>query len=302
MKRTIFIVVMASLYAVNAYADQKQTPVATDKQIFKAEEHIGVPFPTKKAAIDTAVKAWEQGNPAKPIIGQGGIVLYPYGQATPTLVCSPLRVCLLELQRGEVLDSAVVGNSVQWQIKPTYSGEGATERPIIAIKPTQTGLQTNLAVTTNRRTYYLNLVSRNTGMIPMAGFYYPEDMVMQWRKQKAATADAEQAKAQRTVADLPNFSVEAMDFDYHIRGHAYFRPLQVFSVEGKTYIKMPPKVQYRQAPILLLQGRNGNTRIVNYQYIHRQWIIIDSLFHKADLVIGKGSDQVKVEVVHEGHF
>lgn len=302
MKRTIFLFALAGLYGVNAYADNTPTPPPTDKQIFKAEENIGIPFPTKQAAINTAVKAWQEGNPAKPIIGQGGIVLYPYGQATPTLVCSPLRVCLLELQKGEQLDSAVVGNSVQWQIKATYSGEGAIERPIIAIKPTQNGLHTNLAITTNRRTYYLNLVSRETGMIPMAGFYYPEQMVIQWRKQKQAASEAEKAKAERTIADLPSFSVEAMDFDYKIRGQAYFRPLQVFSVEGKTYIKMPAQTQYRQAPILLIQGQNGNTRIVNYQYIHRQWIIVDSLFHKADLVIGKGSDQVKVQVVHEGHF
>jgi type IV secretion system protein VirB9 len=290
------------LMAGIAHAADKQQPPVTDTEIYHAEANIGTPFPTRKAAVNAAVRAWEQGNPATPIMGQGGIMLYPYGQATPTLVCSPLRVCLVELQRGEVLESAVVGNSVQWQVKPTYSGAGASERPIVAIKPTQTGLETNLAITTNRRVYYINLKSADTGMIPMIGFYYPAEMVQTWQSEAQAKAKAKVETAERTVADLPSFSVEAMDFDYRIRGDAYFRPTQVFSVEGKTYIKMPPGVQYRQAPILLVQEPNGNTRIVNYQYIHRQWIIVDSLFHKANLVIGKGGDQVKVTVTHEGHF
>jgi type IV secretion system protein VirB9 len=273
---------------------------ANDAAEYHAIQQVGTPFHNRHVAINAAVAAWQRGAALQPIVGQGGILLYPYGQSTPTLVCSPLRVCVLELQRGEVIRNVTSGNTVQFIAQPAYEGSGANTRPIIVIKPTQLGINTNMAITTNRRTYYVNLEARDVGMIPRAGFYYPNQLVQTWHKSAAAEIQKTAEKKARTVADLPVFSVDAMNFDYRVKGHAYFRPTQVFSVEGKTYLKMPKDVQFRQAPILLLQGKNGNTRIVNYQYIHRQWIIVDSLFQKAILVIGKGDNQVKVKIDHEG--
>jgi type IV secretion system protein TrbG len=53
-------------------------------------------------------------------------------------------------------------------------------------------------------------------------------------------------------------AVEKVNFDYTIRGgHEHIRPLRVFDDGAKTYIQMPSELQYREAPVLLVVGKDG---------------------------------------------
>ena len=45
-------------------------------------------FKTKHAAIAAAVQAWSNGEGIKPIVGQNGELLWPYGQGVPKVTCS----------------------------------------------------------------------------------------------------------------------------------------------------------------------------------------------------------------------
>ncbi len=97
---------------------------------------------------------------AGPIAGPDGVLRYPFGERTPpTLRCKPLFVCDLVLEPGETIVNVAVGDSVRWLIAPASSGGGDGATPHVLVKPTEAGLRTNLIVTTNRRTYYLTLVS-----------------------------------------------------------------------------------------------------------------------------------------------
>ena len=61
---------------------------------------------TDVALTATAIEAvrvsekWRTENNA-PAAGPDGRVLYSFGAGLPTVVCAPLRVCIIELQAGE---------------------------------------------------------------------------------------------------------------------------------------------------------------------------------------------------------
>ena len=43
-----------------------------------------------------------------PVVRRPGFVLWPFGESNPVLYCKPLRVCDIELQSGEVVNSGHV--------------------------------------------------------------------------------------------------------------------------------------------------------------------------------------------------
>jgi type IV secretory pathway VirB9-like protein len=92
----------------------------------------------------------------QPAVGRDGRVLYSYGSGLPTVVCAPLRVCMIELQSGEKLvGEPQIGDSVRWNLSPALYGSGASSTSVIVIKPQGPGFDTNLLITTDRRAYYL---------------------------------------------------------------------------------------------------------------------------------------------------
>ncbi|MEB0233423.1 TrbG/VirB9 family P-type conjugative transfer protein, partial [Undibacterium sp. 10I3] len=72
---------------------------------------------------------------------------------------SPGRVTVIALQQGEELVTVSAGDTVRWIVGDTASGAGTSLRVNILVKPTRIGLKTNLVITTNRRTYLLELSS-----------------------------------------------------------------------------------------------------------------------------------------------
>lgn len=55
------------------------------------------------------------------------------------------------------LQSVSAGDTVRWMIGDTKSGSGTSEKIHILVKPTEADLKTNLVITTDCRTYYLEL-------------------------------------------------------------------------------------------------------------------------------------------------
>ncbi|WP_454557376.1 TrbG/VirB9 family P-type conjugative transfer protein [Paracoccus kondratievae] len=63
------------------------------------------------------------------------------------------------VQPGEELVTVAAGNTVRWIVSDTFSGAGDELRVNVQVKPVRSGLKTNLIITTNRRTYLLELTS-----------------------------------------------------------------------------------------------------------------------------------------------
>ena len=183
--------------------------------------------------------------------GKDGRVLYTYGTGLATVVCAPLRICIVELEPGEkITGEPQIGDSVRWIISPATSGRGSQETPMVVIKPKQAGLDTTLLITTDRRAYYLRLVSKTDDFLARVAFAYPEDEVRRW---KAHLAEQEQRQREELSVSriAPVESIDSLYFDYRIiGGDVNMRPVRVVDDGRKTYIQMTPNAAAREAPVL----------------------------------------------------
>jgi P-type conjugative transfer protein TrbG len=264
--------------------------------------HPKTDVPLTETALE-AVRVSErwQGETNAPSPGPDGRVIYSYGAGLPTIVCAPLRVCMIELQAGErVVGEPHIGDSVRWNISPAMYGAGGQSTAVIILKPQTPGLDTNLLITTDRRAYYLRLISKPEEYVARVAFAYPEDDNRKWQEQ---LADQQMlAKQEKHAAEVPPaiVAVEKVNFDYTIRGgQEHIRPLRVFDDGAKTYIQMPSELQYREAPVLLVVGADGKEEMTNYR-VKDQTYIVDRLFDRANLVLGSGKKVQKVEI-SRGH-
>jgi len=251
---------------------------------------------------------WESGV-AIPTPGADGRVVYIFGQGMPVMVCAPLRVCAIELQAGEHLQSQPqIGDSRRWEITPVLSGSGLDETPLLIVKPIETGLETDLIISTDRRTYVFRLVSDPARFVSRLAFQYPGEDSAKWAafqaRQDAAKHDAEaiaeQAREKDNRAGVVPMADNALDnlyFDYKLNGDAAYRPQQVFDDGQHTYLIYPNDGRFRELPTLLIQV-NGKSELVNFRVDGSRYIV-DRLFDKAILVVGVGKKQTRVTITRE---
>jgi P-type conjugative transfer protein TrbG len=98
---------------------------------------------------------------SQPAVGADGRVRYSSGAGLPTVVCAPLRVCTIELQCGEKLvGEPHIGDSVRWILSPAMLGTGDLATAANCFQAAAPRLDTDLLITTDRRAYYLRLLSK----------------------------------------------------------------------------------------------------------------------------------------------
>ena len=259
------------------------------------------------AAVNAAEVShqWETGV-ATPTPGADGRVVYIFGQGMPVMVCAPLRVCAIELQAGEHLESQPqIGDSRRWEITPVLSGSGFEETPLLIVKPIEAGLETDLIVPTDRRTYVFRLISDPARFVSRLAFQYPGEDAAKWAafqaRQDAAKRDAEtvaeQAREKDKRAGVVPMAENALDnlyFDYKLDGDAAYRPQQVFDDGQHTYLIYPNDGRFRELPTMLIVS-NGKSELVNFR-VEGSRYIVDRLFDKAILVVGVGKKQTRVTI------
>lgn len=219
--------------------------------------------------------------------GADGKVIFLYGEVQPSVVCSPLQVCDLELEGGEVVRDVLVGDAVRWKVEPATSGATGGQAIHLIVKPTEPGLVTSMVVTTSRRTYHIQLKSHATQYMARVGFDYPEDV-------SSRLADVN-ARIETGGAGVP---AEQLNFSYSVSGSAGWRPTQVYSDGTKTYIQFPESVASRDAPVLFVVS-GGQNRIVNYR-MKSNMMIVDYAVDRAILVSGVGWSQEKITIQRGG--
>jgi len=252
-----------------------------------------------------ASRLWETGV-AMPTPGADGRVVYIFGQGMPVMVCAPLRVCAIELETGEHLESQPqIGDGRRWEITPVLSGSGLEETPLLIVKPIESGLETDLIVPTDRRTYIVRLISDPTRFVSRLAFQYPGEDRTKWAafeaRQDAQKRDAEELAAQAREQDkragvvpLADNALDNLYFDYKLSGDAAYRPQQVFDDGQHTYLIYPNDGRFRELPTLLMMV-NGKSELVNFRVDGTRYIV-DRLFDKAILVVGVGKKQTRVTI------
>jgi P-type conjugative transfer protein TrbG len=238
---------------------------------------------------------------ASPGEGANGSVNYMFGASIPSVVCSPLYVCDISLQPGEVVNDIESGDSVRWLIAPSVVGSGATAQTIVSVKPTDAGLRTNLVIATTRRLYDITLVSNTYSHTDDISFTYPEDVQAQWQ---AYQQQALQYYVDTTMTN--GTSLASLDFDYSLSGsNPSWHPLRVYSDGIKTYIQFPRSVLSGDSPTLVALDHDGSwfssptKEIVNYR-VEGDTYVVDRVLDRAALISGVGGSQDEIEITHRG--
>ena len=233
-----------------------------------------------------------------PVEGKDGRVLYTYGAGLPTIVCAPLRVCVLELQAGEKLvGEPHIGDSVRWIISPATSGKDDLAIPMIVIKPKAPGLDTDLLVTTDRRAYYVRLISKPEEYLARVAFAYPDDEDAKWKAYLAREQEQRRREEFEASQITPVESMESLYFNYTIQGgDSNMRPVRVVDDGKKTYIQMPPEAAHRELPMLAVLGPDGKADLVNYR-VKADTYIVDRIFDRGALILGVGKKAQRAEII-----
>jgi P-type conjugative transfer protein TrbG len=260
--------------------------------------------PTASALADdpdgalASVEAFKTGT-RPPVIERPGVTLVPYGYASATLRCAPLRVCAVELARGEQVLHVATGDSERWAVQPAATGaSGAT--PLLFVKPTACNVTTNLVVTTDRHVYQLLLDSPpcdeaadrgynpHLPYTPLVRFYHPNEFVETWSRANARAANA------ATAADVAAASVplacadlETLNFSYtwHPEHRFPWTPAQVFDDGLHCYIHLPSRPKDLEAPVLTALDDSGKQTLLNYA-VRGDYYVTDRLFHRAVFLLG----------------
>ena len=217
------------------------------------------------------------------------IQVWPYTDgALYQVYASPGRVTVVSLQPGEELVTVAAGDTVRWIVGDTSSGAGAGLRVSVLVKPTRSGLKTNLVVTTNRRTYLIELTSTEKAWMASVSWDYPKDRMLALQRQAQAAQVAAPVDA--------GLSLEKIRFRYAISGsNPPWKPLRAFDDGEKVYIQFPGGIAQGELPPLFVIGAQGDGQLVNYRF-RSPYYIVDRLFGAAELRLGvdKG-DVVRIE-------
>jgi type IV secretion system protein TrbG len=225
------------------------------------------------------------------------LTTYTYeDKALFAVATAPMRVTDLALEPGETLVSQpTAGDAARWVIT-VVQGQAQTH---VFVKPLRSRLRTNLTLTTNRRSYFLELSCRDDGTY-MAGvaWQYPADDSAR-RREVLARAERER-QSTTAVSDL-----QALRFDYRIvaAGDApSWKPIMVFDDGAKTFIRFPGPIAAPHAPVLFIP-RSGTTRdakYVNYR-VKGDLYVLDRLIDAAELRLpsdNDGQDIVRITRKH----
>ena len=193
---------------------------------------------------------------------------------------SPGAITDIALEPGETLIAVASGDTARWIIGDTESGSEGMRRTHILVKPVSMGLATNLVVTTDRRTYHLQLTSGAAAAVALS-WTYPSGALISV-KGKPGTERPQSVEAAR-----PAFDVETLCFGYTISGDTPpWRPVRAFDDGQRTYVEFPDTIATREAPPFFITGPNQTPALVNYR-MRGRFYIIDRLFEQAELRLGQ---------------
>ena len=271
-----------------AQKEEPQKPVEVAGEIPAPPPAIVPPGPSKPdtrpptARVEAANKAAIQ-EPTK-----GGFLnavqLYQYNEgALYRLYAAPEQVTDIALQPGETLSSVSAGDTVRWVIGDTTSGNGPDKRVHIMVKPFAADLHTNLVITTDRRSYHLQLDSTSNTAMAVVSWTYPQDAIAAMKKK----AEFDEAHSVEQKVSLEN-----VKFRYAISGdNPPWKPVRAFDDTNKVYIEFPSRIDQGEAPPLFVVGPEGNAELVNYR-VKGNYYIVDRLFAAAELRLGAKPQQV----------
>jgi type IV secretion system protein VirB9 len=213
------------------------------------------------------------------------IQIYPWSEgALYQVYTSPGQITDIALEPGESLAGAgpiAAGDTARWIIGDTESGSGITRRVHVLVKPTRPDITTNLIITTDRRSYMIELRAGANPYMPAVAWAYPQP-------------PASQRQAIPATPVIP--AAAARNYRYALSGdNPPWRPIAVYDDGRWVYVEFPRGIVQGEMPPLFVIGSEGELQIANSR-IYRNILIVDRLFGAAELRLGSGDHQQTVRI------
>lgn len=203
----------------------------------------------------------------------------------------PERITDIALEPGENIISIAGGDSQRWSINESRSGADQNERKHVFVKPHQLGISNNIVITTDRRTYHIEMYSLES--VPYqasVSWKYPGSSLIM---SSGVSGSLNEAKP---LTPMSGVGSKQLNFNYHFiaSSRPAWMPRRVFDDSHKTYIEFPESMQDGEAPILYGLSSSKEQEVLNYRR-YRNFYIIDHLIDMAELSVG-GKSFVKVGI------
>lgn len=215
------------------------------------------------------------------------IQVYPWSEgALYQVYTSPGQITDIALEPGESLTGAgpiAAGDTARWIIGDTESGSDVTRRVHILVKPSRPDIITNLVVTTDRRTYMLELRSGEKPYMPAVAWSYPQP-------------PAGQRQSVPATPVIPPASARNYRYALTGTGNPPWKPVAVYDDGRHVYVEFPSGIVQGEMPPLFVIGPDGEAQIANSR-IYGHILIVDRLFGAAELRLGSGDKQQTVRIV-----
>ncbi len=215
------------------------------------------------------------------------IQVYPWSEgALYQVYAAPGQITSIALEPGETLTGAgpiAAGDTARWIIGDTESGSGVTRRVHVLVKPSRADITTNLVITTDRRTYMVELRSGEKPYMPAVAWAYPQPA----------------GGGQQAVPATPIIpAVAARNYRYSLTGSSNppWKPVAVYDDGRRVYVEFPRGIVQGEMPPIFVIGPEGEAQIANSR-IYQHILIVDRLFGAAELRLGGGDRQQTVRIV-----
>jgi P-type conjugative transfer protein TrbG len=262
---------------------------------------------TSTAKLGLALAEQIETSATPPTISNDGRVIFTYGHSFATVVCATFEICEIDLEAGETItkDSIDIGDN-RFQVVARTAGSGSAQYPYLIIKPTQPGLDTSLSVGTNRRAYYLRLISTDHQLMPRSGFVYPDDEVRRAAEAKAAEeahkAESDREKEEAERIEHMGDSKPPRNWNYSVKLHGkdagYLNPLSIADDGIQTRIELSDEARHRGLPVVVISDARG--AIPANVHWQNNTLIVDAIFQHACLLEGVGRKQQRACIENGG--
>lgn len=215
------------------------------------------------------------------------IQIYPWSEgALYQVYAAPGQITTIALEPGERLTGTgpiAAGDTARWIIGDTESGAGRNARVLVLVKPTRPDITTNLVISTDRRTYLIELNASEETWMPAISWAYPRA--------------PETPRIAAATPRIPPPPARNYRYGLQVQGDSPpWRPVSVFDDGRRVYVVFPRGIAQGEMPPLFVLGRDGELEIVNSR-IHGNVLIVDRLFGAAELRLGRGPRQEVVRIL-----
>lgn len=211
-----------------------------------------------------------------------------------TIYTSPGNATDIRLEEGEELTAdPIVGDANQWQFLQATSVENNISINHIFVRPNIPQTSTNVVFVTNKRTYYLKLVSFQTIYMIGVRFRYPLSSVASFGGNNV----------NNNKLDITLTNLEDLDFDFIVQldkkqTKPTWTPSNVYTDGKRTFIQLSPYfVNTLEAPTIYFLNdykKENDMSVINYRLKGNLYITDLSLRRGQALLLISGKDKVKV--------